>query len=91
MISDRQAPNPYAPVQRRMRIATFLISGAMLLLLLRLWHLQILEGDRLRQLSINNRLRIRPVEALRGFILDRRGEPMVDNRASFDLYVTPQD
>jgi penicillin-binding protein 2 len=74
-----------------MKIATFLISGAMLFLLLRLWHLQILEGDRLRQLSINNRLRIRPVEALRGFILDRHGEPMVENRASFDLYVTPQD
>jgi len=89
--SDREAPNPYAPIQRRLKIATFLISGAMLLLLLRLWHLQMLEGDRLRQLSINNRLRIRPVEALRGFVLDRHGEPIVENRASFDLYVTPQD
>ncbi len=91
MSSDREAPNPYAPVQRRVRIATFLISGAMLFLLLRLWHLQILDGDRLRQLSINNRLRIRPVEALRGFILDRHGQPIVENRASFDVYATLQD
>jgi penicillin-binding protein 2 len=88
---DREAPNPYAPIQRRLKIATFLISGAMLFLLLRLWHLQMIEGDRLRQLSINNRLRIRPVEALRGFVVDRHGEPIVENRASFDLYVTPQD
>jgi penicillin-binding protein 2 len=63
----------------------------MLILLLRLWHLQVLEGERLFQLSVNNRLRIRPIEAPRGFILDRRGEPLVENRASFDLYVNLED
>jgi penicillin-binding protein 2 len=60
-------------------------------LLLRLWYLQILEGDRYFTLSTNNRLRVRVVEAPRGFILDRHGEVMVENRPTFDLYATPED
>jgi penicillin-binding protein 2 len=31
------------------------------------------------------------VEAPRGFILDRHGEVMVENRPTFDLYATPED
>jgi penicillin-binding protein 2 len=62
-----------------------------LILLLRLWYLQILEGDRYFTLSTNNRLRLRTVEAPRGFILDRHGEILVENRPTFDLYATPED
>ncbi len=91
MNADREVPNPFAPFQKRIKVAAFLISGGILILLLRLWGLQILEGDRLLLLSINNRLRIRPVEAPRGLILDRNGKLMVENRASFDLYATPED
>jgi len=88
---EREVSNPHAPFQKRIKIAAFLISGGILILLLRLWGLQILEGERLLSLSINNRLRIRPVEAPRGLILDRNGELIVENRASFDLYATPED
>jgi penicillin-binding protein 2 len=87
---DRDS-NPYAPFQRRIKVATFLISGTMLVLLLRLWTLQVLEGDRMLMLSTNNRLRIRTVEAPRGLILDRNGDVIVENRASFDLYLMPED
>ncbi len=62
-----------------------------LILLLRLWYVQILEGDRYFTLSTNNRLRVRVIEAPRGFILDRNGEVMVENRPTFDLYATLQD
>jgi penicillin-binding protein 2 len=62
-----------------------------LVLLLRLWYVQILEGDRYFTLSLNNRLRVRVVEAPRGFILDRNGEVMVENRPTFDLFATLQD
>ncbi len=91
MSREREFSNPYAPFQRRIKVAAFMISGAILILLLRLWALQILEGERLLLLSINNRLRIRPIEAPRGLILDRHGELMVENRASFDLYATTED
>ncbi len=91
MTWDREGSNPYAPFQKRIKVAAFLISGVILALLLRLWGLQILEGERLLVLSVNNRLRIRPIEAPRGLILDRNGELMVENRASFDLYAILED
>jgi penicillin-binding protein 2 len=71
--------------------AVLCIGIGFLVLLLRLWYLQILEGDRYFALSTNNRLRLRPVEAPRGFILDRNGEILVENRPTFDLYATPED
>lgn len=71
---------------------TVLIVGiGFLVLLLRLWYLQILEGGYYFTLSTNNHLRLRPVEAPRGFILDRHGEILVENRPTFDLYATPED
>ena len=88
---ERETPNPYAPFQKRIMVGAFLISGAILFLLLRLWALQILEGERMLLLSRNNRLRLRPAEAPRGLILDRNGELMVENLASFDLYALPED
>ena len=91
MSEEREISNPYAPFQKRIKVGAFLISGAILILLLRLWALQILGGERLLLLSINNHLRLRPVEAPRGLILDRNGELMVENLASFDLYATPED
>lgn len=91
MSKRRESSNPYAPFQKRIKVAAFLISAAFLILLLRLWTLQILEGERLLSLSLNNRLRLRPIEAPRGFIFDRNGELMVENLASFDLYVLPED
>ena len=75
----------------RIRTAVLCIGVAFLVLLLRLWYLQILEGDRYFALSVNNHLRVRPVEAPRGFILDRHGEILVENRPTFDLYATPED
>lgn len=91
MSRERETSNPFAPFQKRIRVTAFLISAAILVLLLRLWALQVLEGERLLLLSLNNRLRLRPVEAPRGLILDRHGELMVENLASFDLYAIPED
>jgi penicillin-binding protein 2 len=88
-----RAPTPH-PVQAlplRLRRAMVCVGIGCLILLLRLWYLQILEGDRYFTLSSNNRLRLRVVEAPRGFILDRNGEAMVENRPTFDLYATPED
>ena len=91
MSREREFSNYFAPFQKRIRVAAVVISAAILILVLRLWALQILEGDHLLQLSLNNRLRLRPVEAPRGLILDRNGQLMVENLASFDLYATPED
>jgi penicillin-binding protein 2 len=75
----------------RIQKAVLCVGIGFLVLLLRLWYLQILEGDRYFALSTTNRLRVRPVEAPRGFILDRHGEILVENRPTFDLYAAPED
>ena len=67
------------------------VAAVFVILLLRLWHLQVLEGRRFFTLSTNNSLRVVPVEAPRGFILDRNREIVVENRPSFDVFVTPED
>jgi len=83
--------NPVQALPIRIRKAILCVGIGCLVLLLRLWYLQVLEGDRYFTLSTNNRLRVRVVEAPRGFILDRHGEVMVENRPTFDLYATPED
>lgn len=79
------------PTKAGIRWTARLFALGFLLLTLRLWQLQILEGDRYYTLSTNNRLRVRSIEAPRGFILDRHGEVLVENRAAFDALVTPAD
>ncbi|MFL5319843.1 MAG: penicillin-binding protein 2, partial [Myxococcaceae bacterium] len=69
------------------------VGGAMLLGLLmlagRLYRLQITEGDEYALKSIANFEKPIPIPAYRGMILDRRGQILVDNRASFDAFITP--
>ncbi len=88
-ISPRLPPSQALPI--RLRKALLCVGIGCLILVLRLWYLQILEGDRYATLSTNNRLRMRVVEAPRGFIFDRHGDVMVENRPTFDLYATPED
>lgn len=53
----------------------------------RLFYLQIVEGDRYRQLAIDNRIRLIPQQAIRGRILDRNGQELATSRLSYGVYV----
>ncbi len=57
----------------------------------RLYQLQIVEGSRYRALGERNRLRVIPLEAPRGLLLDRSGRPLVRNEPTFRVLVTPGD
>ncbi|MBM2828736.1 MAG: Penicillin-binding protein 2 [Actinobacteria bacterium] len=61
------------------------------LLLVRLYWLQVVQYERFRTLSENNRLRIRTIQAPRGQILDRKGRAIAETQASFSLICTPVD
>jgi penicillin-binding protein 2 len=76
-------------LQRRIGLFYILTLGIFLLLLLRLWQLQVLEGDRYEDLSKGNHLRLRMEEGCRGLILDRNEEILAENRPCFDVWVTP--
>jgi penicillin-binding protein 2 len=59
-------------------------------LFFRLWLLQVLDGEKYLAEAKNNRTRSYRVIAPRGWILDRDGEVMVDNRTSMALQVNPR-
>ena len=63
----------------------------MIVLSIRLWHLQIMQGNEMRQQSEMNRIRIKKVLAPRGIMFDRMGKILADTRPSFNLYITPED
>ncbi len=60
-------------------IITYTVIVAFLLLVMRLWQLQILQGSEYRKLSEDNRLRIISIPAPRGIIFDRNGIQLVKN------------
>jgi penicillin-binding protein 2 len=72
-----------------------LICAIMLLLMMiymvRLWHLQVLQGDSYRYQSENNRIRIEEIAAPRGIIFDRNGVPIVENRPAYNLVIIRED
>ena len=58
------------------------------ILLLRLFHLQILEGAGYAQASEDNRIARKRLKAPRGLILDRDGEILARDRASYGILLT---
>lgn len=64
---------------------------AFLLLLLRLFHIQVWKGEDFRNLSENNRIRLMEIHAPRGKILDANHENLVDNRPCFDVSAIPEE
>ena len=76
--------------QRLVRIA-FCIAGAFVILFIRLFYLQVIQGEELRRLSENNCIRLQNTNPSRGLIFDRNGTLLVDNRPSFDLSIVLKD
>ena len=85
-----------SPPQRRnglaLRIAVVggLAVALFAVLFFRLWGLQVISGSHYLAEANNNRTREFRVIAPRGYILDRNGKVMVDNRTSLALQVNPQ-
>lgn len=77
--------------RRRVRYLRFIVTGTFLLIFIYLWYLQVIRGSEFRQLSENNRIRIREVVADRGMLLDRNRQVLAHNRPSFDLFIIPED
>ena len=75
------------------RIAHLTVALLALFALLegRLWLLQAIQGPHYLRLSEQNRLRDYVVPAPRGVVYDRRGQPLVTNRAAFTISVLPME
>ncbi|HEY9639024.1 MAG TPA: penicillin-binding protein 2, partial [Coleofasciculaceae cyanobacterium] len=55
----------------------------------RLAYLQLVQGDRNRQLADNNRIRLIPRQPERGKILDRKGRILAGSRLSYAVFLWP--
>ncbi len=78
-------------LRSRLRAVGGLILLGFCLLLLRAWHLQVVQGPNFLHLSEQNRLRHHQVKSLRGKIVDRDGHIIATNRPAYTLMAIPTD
>lgn len=73
----------------RFLIMTGLMSAGLLVLVARLYHLQIHRGEEYKGKSLYNFVKETRVPADRGMILDNHGRILVDSRPSYNITLTP--
>src|SRR4030042_5916744 len=75
----------------KISIIIYFVILVFLLLLMRLWQLQILQGSEYRKLSEANRLRIIAIPSPRGIIFDRNGIQLVKNSPYYYASLIPDE
>jgi len=88
-ISPRASKGTQAPL-RRFFWAQIVVACAFVVLIVRLWQLQVLSGDHYFKKSADNFVKELSLPATRGQIRDRKGRPLADNRPSYDVMITPR-
>ncbi|HHT73484.1 MAG TPA: penicillin-binding protein 2 [Firmicutes bacterium] len=76
-------------VERRLRIFFAVVLGCLIIILGRLWYLQIVRGEEYARLADGNRMRQLRVLPPRGIILDRNETVLVRSKPSFTVSLVP--
>ncbi|MGB5685153.1 MAG: penicillin-binding protein 2 [Candidatus Electrothrix sp.] len=71
--------------RRRAMYSSVVLVFFFVILITRLWYLQIQQGEEYTKMAKNNRVRYLEIAAPRGNILDRKGREIVTNRPSFNV------
>ena len=71
-------------------IILFLSSFAFLLIVIRLFFLQVINNESFKKMSDQNRIRLIATEPIRGKILDKNGEVLVRSKLNYSLIIKPQ-
>ncbi|HEY8507323.1 MAG TPA: penicillin-binding protein 2, partial [Steroidobacteraceae bacterium] len=77
--------------EQRALIAGCIIAVLTLTLIARLFVLQVVRHEYYADLSQGNRVRIEPIPAARGLILDRHGEVLASNQPAYQLELVPEE
>ncbi len=77
--------------ERRLTVLLVVISGLLLILAVRLWQVQIVQGEYFLRQAEENRLRVTSIAAPRGLIKDRKGRPLTLNRPAFTVSLLPTE
>ena len=83
---DGYEPGQY---KYKLKLLFIIVATALSLLVIRLWYIQVIKGDELRQRSENNSVRLRKIKPMRGLIMDEGRRVLVDNQPSFDIVFIP--
>src|SRR5437899_6301618 len=75
----------------RLRLIQVLVLLLLGVLCVRLYLLQIVNGSRYAEIAENQRIRLLPIPAPRGGILDRNGNQLVDSRPIYSVILSRED
>jgi penicillin-binding protein 2 len=98
--TEREAtPAPERPILRddpkfasaKIAVLQYLLVAVFVLLIARFWQLQVMNPDVYTARAERNRIRALPILAPRGKILDRDGRVIVDNQASYTLFLSREN
>ncbi|MCX5821486.1 MAG: penicillin-binding transpeptidase domain-containing protein, partial [Deltaproteobacteria bacterium] len=88
-IGDRIEGYDPGQFKHKFKLLFIIVAVALSLLVMRLWYVQVIKGDELRQRSENNSVRLRKIKPMRGLIMDDGRRVLVDNQPSFDIVFVP--
>lgn len=74
----------------RLMVSAFFVLLLSLVLVARMYYLQIVQYEHHSTLAENNRIHVQPLPPTRGLIYDRNGVILADNRPSFSLTITKE-
>ena len=75
-------------VRRRVFVGGAVVLLLTLVLVARMYYLQVIQYEHHSTLAENNRIHVQPIPPTRGLIFDRNGVIIADNRPSFSLTLT---
>jgi penicillin-binding protein 2 len=75
----------------RLRVIQILVILLIAVLGVRLYVLQVIKGSYYAERAENQRIRLLPIPAQRGVILDREGRLLVDSRPIYNVILSPED
>ncbi len=75
----------------RLQIIYYIAMSIFVILIGRLWHLQVMKGAMYAERADANRTRILPIAAERGKILDRKGKVLVTSKTSYNIVLSRKD
>ncbi|MDR9500537.1 MAG: penicillin-binding protein 2 [Desulfurivibrionaceae bacterium] len=78
-------------LKKRVEITIIVMVTFIAILVVRLWYLQIHEGEKYADMALNNRVRQLQIVAPRGNILDRHNRIIISNRPLFNILWTRDD
>ena len=95
MASDRNqsfdATEDMRQARLRLQIIHYLAITIFVILIARLWYLQVMSSQDFVERAEANRIRIIPIPAPRGTIFDRKGNVLVTSKASFNIVLSRAD